>query len=263
MAGDWLKVEQNTPDKPEVWAIAEMMGIDPDQAFGIIFRCWCWFDSHTESGSAKSVTKALLDRKLGATGFAEAMESVGWLVETDDGLTLPNFLRHNGSTAKKRAENARRAAKSRFDKNSRSADVTESCDERSAKSVTKSAAREEKRREEYTYSLSQESDLEFGTLISVDGFEQAWSDWVDSWNERTGKGFSAPAAQEQLLELDRSERASPGKSVRDLRFSLRKQAKDVCDSDSDYSAKRNSRDGPPAKKRMTAAELMAQSKEVK
>ena len=30
MAGDWMKVEKVTPDKPEVDAIADQLGIDPD-----------------------------------------------------------------------------------------------------------------------------------------------------------------------------------------------------------------------------------------
>ena len=30
MAGDWLKLEVATSDKPEVWQMAESLGIDPD-----------------------------------------------------------------------------------------------------------------------------------------------------------------------------------------------------------------------------------------
>ena len=30
MAGDWIKFEIATPDKPEVWEIAESLDIDPD-----------------------------------------------------------------------------------------------------------------------------------------------------------------------------------------------------------------------------------------
>ena len=39
------------------------------------------------------------------------MEKVGWLIRTDDGISLPNFDRHNGQTAKNRANTAVRVAK--------------------------------------------------------------------------------------------------------------------------------------------------------
>lgn len=106
----WLKIEANTPDKPEVWAIAEALQIDPDAVFGKLFRVWRWFDEHTENGNASSVTYALVDRTAGVTGFAKAMVSVGWLESLEGGIGLPNFDRHNGNTAKTRANTARRVA---------------------------------------------------------------------------------------------------------------------------------------------------------
>jgi hypothetical protein len=111
MAGDWLKMEAKTPEKAEVLAITTRMGWeDPDLVVGKLFRVWRWFDQHTIDGNAKSVTSSLLDRICGVTGFADAMESVGWLVVTGDGILLPNFSRHCGKTAKDRAETAKRVA---------------------------------------------------------------------------------------------------------------------------------------------------------
>ena len=74
MAGDWIKVECVTPDKPEVFQIAEDLGIDPEHAFGCLVIIWIWADLQTVDGNAKgngggngggngvSVTKTLLDR---------------------------------------------------------------------------------------------------------------------------------------------------------------------------------------------------------
>jgi len=111
MAGDWIKMELTTPDKPEVFAIAEAFDIDPDAAFGKLFRVWAWFDQHTENGNAPTVTKTLINRITSVIGFADAMVDAGWLVQTDDGLEVPNFERHNGETGKKRALTAKRQAK--------------------------------------------------------------------------------------------------------------------------------------------------------
>ena len=113
MAGDWMKVEKNTPDKPEVFAIADSLCIDPDAVFGKCFRVWGWFDSNTTNGKANGVcvSKNLIDRLVSVHGFADAMLSVGWLVEDGTGVAASNFERHNGETAKKRALTAKRVAK--------------------------------------------------------------------------------------------------------------------------------------------------------
>lgn len=115
MAGDWIKVETTTPDKPEVIAMAEILGIDQDAVFGKLMRIWIWADAQTIDGNAGgngvSVTFAFLDRCTCVTGFGAALEKVGWLIRSEDGrLTFPNFSRHNGSTAKTRALTARRVA---------------------------------------------------------------------------------------------------------------------------------------------------------
>ena len=115
MAGDWIKVECTTPDKPEIIAMAEILGIDQDAVFGKLMRIWIWADSQTVDGNAGgngvSVTVSFLDRCTHVTGFGNALEKVGWLIRCPDGrLTFPNFVRHNGSTAKSRACTARRVA---------------------------------------------------------------------------------------------------------------------------------------------------------
>jgi len=110
MAGDWIKFESATPDKPEVWAIAAALGIDPDAGVGKLLRVWGWFDQQTENGNAPSVSKMLLDRLVGVTGFCKAVIDADWM--NDDGVTLslPHFDRHNGKTAKNRATTAKRVA---------------------------------------------------------------------------------------------------------------------------------------------------------
>lgn len=141
MAGDWLKMEVSTPEKPEVLAITVKMGWDdPDLTVGKLFRLWRWFDQHTVEGNAASVTSALLDRIVGVTGFSNAVASVGWLIVTDDGITLPNFDRHNGATAKSRGLTAKRVNKHKV--------LTSGNAKGNAASVTEALPREEKRREE-------------------------------------------------------------------------------------------------------------------
>ena len=110
MAGDWIKFELTTMDKPEVCLIADLAGIDPDAVVGKLMRVWGWFDQQTENGNAPSVSKKLLDRAVGVTGFCEHMKSVGWMAEADGMISLPHFERHNGKTAKNRLLTAKRVA---------------------------------------------------------------------------------------------------------------------------------------------------------
>jgi hypothetical protein len=113
MAGDWIKVETVTPSKPEVVGIAEILGIDDHCAFGKLIYLWIWADQQSIDGNAVRVTKSFIDRYTCVTGFAHAMEKVGWLTGQDGALTFPNFNRHNGKSAKTRSETTRRVKRFR------------------------------------------------------------------------------------------------------------------------------------------------------
>ncbi len=136
MAGDWIKMETDLPDKPEVHYIANALNIDPDAVVGKLHRVWAWFDKHTVDGNAAGVTFSLIDRLVFVNGFAEAMSLCGWLEQSGHVLTLPNFGRHNGKTAKTRALTAKRVALHKEKTNGNG----------NAASVNDALPREEKRR---------------------------------------------------------------------------------------------------------------------
>jgi hypothetical protein len=142
MAGDWIKVEVDLPEKPEVWQIAGMVGIDADSVVGKLVKVWRWFDAHTQNGNAAGVTYALVDHVTGVTGFGEAMALTGWLEQSGSLLRLPNFDRHNGKTAKNRALTAKRVAAHKVKSNA------EGNATGNAAIVSDALPREEKRREE-------------------------------------------------------------------------------------------------------------------
>ncbi len=141
MAGEWIKFESSLPEKPETLAITAAMGwTDPDLTVGKLMRLFRWFDQQTTDGNAARVTPALLDHVLGVTGLTLAVASVGWITVTDDGLSLSKFDRHNGESAKQRAQTAKRVAKHKGNANGNA--------EANATGVTSALPREEKRREE-------------------------------------------------------------------------------------------------------------------
>lgn len=113
MAGDWIKIEHVTPDKPEVIMMADALHIDQDGVFGKLCRLWIWADQQTRIGDADSVTETFVDRVAGVRGFATAMISCGWLIIEKGTLRFPNFDRHNGETAKTRALTQKRTRRYR------------------------------------------------------------------------------------------------------------------------------------------------------
>jgi hypothetical protein len=113
MAGDWIKFEKATLDKPEVFEMAGLLGIDPDAVIGKLLRVWDWFDDQSKDGCAPVTLAAQLNRNTGCADFTQAMIEVGWLEVSNNRLTIPNFDRHNGETSKARALSAKRMAKSR------------------------------------------------------------------------------------------------------------------------------------------------------
>lgn len=121
MAGDWIKVEHSTPDKPEVDVLANLLRIDHDAVVGKLLRLWIWADQQLVDGEVLSITDAFLDRLSFCPGFASALRRVGWLEGRDGRLSIPNFGRHNGQSAKQRSQTARRVAKSRSKKSNNDA----------------------------------------------------------------------------------------------------------------------------------------------
>jgi hypothetical protein len=109
----WIKVQHSTPNKPEILRLARVLGVSKDDAFGKVVRFWMWMDDVSVDGRVDAVVDADVDAVVSHDGFARALQSVGWLTIDDSGafVATPNFDRHNGESAKKRAEKARRQKK--------------------------------------------------------------------------------------------------------------------------------------------------------
>lgn len=109
----WIKVEITTPDKPEIVAAARICGTTEEAAFTAFFRLWVYFDSHTATGFLPGITIDDLDKRAGLKGFGRAMEQVGWIVQDARGISITNWNRHNGDSAKSRALNQKRMQRNR------------------------------------------------------------------------------------------------------------------------------------------------------
>jgi len=143
VAGDWIKIECTTPDKPEIVQIASILKLDQDAVIGKCIRLWIWVDNQSLDGNGLTVTEPFLDRLTYCPGFATALRQVGWLLGREGRLTIPNFGRHNGQTAKNRALTKDRVKKTRSECN--------------ASTVTKTLPEIEKRREKSIKTQGEES----------------------------------------------------------------------------------------------------------
>ena len=163
MAGDWIKMRANLGDDPAVIAIARALHIDADAVVGKLHRLWAWADQHTMSGRVDGVDGTWIDNHVSKKGFAAAMARSKWLYLDANGVTFPHFDRHNGKSAKVRAEAAERKRLSRDGHEEIVTDDAEMSQETCDKSVT----REEKRSKE----------LKSKTLPTSAGFEKFWDAW--------------------------------------------------------------------------------------
>jgi hypothetical protein len=154
MAGEWIKMRLDLAEDPAVIAMGGQTGLDEFAVVGRLQNLWSWADRQSRDGHAVGVTEKWIDARLRCDGFAKAMQSVGWLHLTAKGIEFPNFDRHNGESAKKRALGTVRKAKQRA--GLADPDAAESASQMShdvSHKVSrikrdKSETREEKRREE-------------------------------------------------------------------------------------------------------------------
>jgi hypothetical protein len=107
MAGDWIKMRVDLYDNNKVWLLSANLGLDEFSVIGRLHRIWSWADKNTKDGTLRA-TEAMIDRLADKEGFAKALMDVGWLKVEGENTTFPNFDRHNGDSAKKRATEAER-----------------------------------------------------------------------------------------------------------------------------------------------------------
>lgn len=152
MSGNWIKMGVGLRTHPKVVRMASALKADRLRVIGGLHAVWSIFDAHTEDGFLEGYTHQAIDDDLGWRGFAKAMQDVGWLDIDPDGAHVPEYTEHNGSTAKRRAQETSRKGSAR--KKSASKAPTGPQDggneggQASASNADKLRNREEKRREE-------------------------------------------------------------------------------------------------------------------
>jgi hypothetical protein len=215
MAGDWIKMRCNLWDDPRVSRICDTVGKSEAAVVGALYWLWITCDQHSEDGALPGYTLARIDRKVDIKGFAAATASVGWLVETDEGISIPRFEEHNGCSAKARALTARRVSRHKK-KGKGNGEVTDDALPERKRDVSGALPREEKRREEPTNNAST-------VLISTGKTDAAPK--ALSGNQNPQPNPQHVAAVEAMLKQAKVENAShnPDVLARMLRYATPSQ----------------------------------------
>lgn len=144
MAGDWIKMRSNLWDDPRVARLVDLTDSSEAAVIGGLYWLWATADQHTADGFMPGLSCRQIDRKTGVQGLGQALVDIGWIEADADGVSIVNFEDHNGASAKKRAQTAKRVANHR----SGNAPETPSGDSSNAPSVTGALAREREEKEE-------------------------------------------------------------------------------------------------------------------
>ncbi|WP_146582093.1 hypothetical protein [Neorhodopirellula pilleata] len=89
-------------DDPACLTLSDNLSDTFHATVGRLFVFWSWVDRHSADGTLANATKSTIDRLVERDGFADGMIDVGWLVTDGETLIVPQFTRHNGSSAKAR-----------------------------------------------------------------------------------------------------------------------------------------------------------------
>lgn len=155
MPEQWIKVMPALAEDGRVREMARAMETSRFTVVGLLVAFWGAADHHArvkgDDGYLDGWTPSDVDQRVGWPGFFEALPKCWGRLSPDGFCVLPNYVRHNGSTAKTRLQSAERSAKKRAkgkDTKPQAAKGYEAAsrtdrDERHASTVTKSAPDED------------------------------------------------------------------------------------------------------------------------
>jgi hypothetical protein len=146
MAGDWIKMRTDLATDPAVFRISTITKLDRFAVVGRLHTFWVWVEQNTVDGRVDAVSTQVVDEIVGQTGFADAMEVVGWIKIEHDTITVPHFDRHMGEGWKQRI--AKNSRQKRWRDGKKDVDVSETPERLRGRRERDACRRLEKRREE-------------------------------------------------------------------------------------------------------------------
>ncbi len=113
MASEWIKMREDLADDLAVESVASACKMDAYAVVGRLLALWAWARRQTVDGFLPGCNHAIINRRVQAKKFSEALVACGWLAVEEGGMSIPKWDRHNSDGAKQRALTARRVEKLR------------------------------------------------------------------------------------------------------------------------------------------------------
>lgn len=108
MSGEWIKFRHSLVRDGRVKIVSRKCHADVTSILGGLVTLWCLADEHAdENGYLFGYTKEDLNVEIGIENFCESLPDC-WIDLTGEFIKLPNYQEHNGTTGKKRAQDAKR-----------------------------------------------------------------------------------------------------------------------------------------------------------
>jgi hypothetical protein len=117
----WIKVEKSLDDDPRVIRmVARLRNADvtlgsraPLLVIGALVKFWWYADTHIRQDDTLDLSPSEIDEMVGLPGFCDLLPEC-WLRQVDGNcVELPDFQKHNGVEAKKRAVTQKRVSRHR------------------------------------------------------------------------------------------------------------------------------------------------------
>ncbi len=114
MAGDWMQIDCDLPEKLEVINIAHESGVDIDTVIGRIVRFWRWVERHFNGPTLESANVRTVSALCGGDeNFWRAVEKEKWILFGDNSVSIPGYKKRFSKSAKRRALDAKRKSAKR------------------------------------------------------------------------------------------------------------------------------------------------------
>jgi hypothetical protein len=93
----YIRIRTNLLGDKDVVAMAERLSVSRYDVAGRLIRTWAWADCEADDeGHVYGVSADWLDTLVDLSGWAEALQSVGWLSVGERGVLFPKWQRHRG-----------------------------------------------------------------------------------------------------------------------------------------------------------------------
>lgn len=196
MASEWIKFRRSLLTDGRVRKMSAKLRTNVREVLGALVIFWCLADEHAdENGELFGWSFDEMDGLVGLKGFCDALPE-SWLDKSGEWVKCPEYLEHNGSSAKRRAEDSKRKRAVR--------NLSAKCPEnvqknRPSSSLLLSSLNKNKRKEK-TGTAENAEDFIPESLRTPE-FVEAFTDWKQHKRER-GETYRPTGLAALLKKLD-------------------------------------------------------------